>query len=249
MGYPFPEINSDHIYKKTFLKDVSVFVEFETDDFKSIDPEAFADYLKSEFGIIPKDILDVMIPLPQSVVTEDEKILFSFDRNTVELKIKFPVYNRFSVLLSFLPKVTKYLDVCKASQLKNVRITKFNELHYSSNSHDFVIENAMNGIFDSKLQQWDKFKTPCFSNLPRWERKVTFEDDSKRQSVSMIYGYSQDDANIKRGSLTLKTIVDSTEKISPQNLKNQLEDLNILADRAFRWSVTDEIIKNMDSHE
>lgn len=245
MAYTFPEIKRQ-IFNWTFLKDVSISFNFNLPE-KEINLPALSLFFENTFSLkgISPDELNTGI----RVQSEDKCVCFDFFHNKLDLKIRFPLYKDFSVMLSWLPTIKNYFEALDITEVSQLSIRKYNELSYSFPEGHGDVSIAMKEIFSNSLLG-DSFDNVAqsFRNLNRWERKMAITDEITNSAVNIIYGFCEKNNLPNSGALTLTTIVHSLNSSTKiVNLKSRLEDLNQIIDRAFRWCVTDGIINKMQA--
>lgn len=252
MTYPFPEIDSTHIYARTFLQDVTVSLWFNpqltTDDAN----KRFADFSKQTFGLKDKNDKELKGYGDEGtpkIESSDGTVSFVFYIDSIVLRVKYPVYKQFDSIIPFIPIVEKYLSLLEVLEIKQMRISKFNEIKYNYQSDSISINQAMRGIFSNTIMGWNDFKNPDFSNVARWERKIVFNDDASNTNSIITYGFSQNESDTRKGVLTLRISVDTYDINDMSCLEEGLKKCNHIADSAFQWSVSSSILKEMERNE
>lgn len=250
MSYPFPEIDHERIYPKTFLKDVSVYVSFPSDTEPQNYNESIKHYFSSEFNVSEKSELEIDkidSPTGLKIASSDEYVIFTFFRSAILLKVKFPAYRSFKDISVFFTKLLNFIKIFHVSELISVRITKYNELQFNCQKDSFPIKEIMGHIFSEPLIREVDPDVPNLSKHPRLERVVNFNDSDPDTKVNITYGYVRNDINPQSGALTLKTSVENKHMMDPNNFESKLVNFNHLVDRVFHWCVTKEILDQMSN--
>mgnify|MGYP001108439992 CR=1 FL=1 len=247
MSFPFPEIER-RIFSWTFLKDVSLVFEFQLSP-ERVNPEALAILFKNVFSF--EGIAFNNIEKGLSIQNGDKNIFFGFNRNNLTLKLRFPLYKEFGTALEWLPFIQKYLETLGVGELNQLSIVKYNELEYTLKSNNVDVSLAMREIFSKNLlDEVYETDSKTFSSLNRWERKKSIEDQDTQSRVNISYGFCEKDGTANTGALTLKTVVSTlAQSINVSELRERLNEMNHIIDRAFRWCVSDSIIMQMQGKQ
>lgn len=252
MSYPFPEIERNRLYAKTFLRDVTITLWFHS-RVDCMDANCrFAAFCQEIFGLKDSDFSELKRYGEEGaprIVSSDGLVAFVFGIDALLLKIKYPLYKKFDDIQNFISIARKYLSILEVKDLTQLRISKFNEINYNYQSDVISIDQVMRGLFSNNLMEWDGFKHPDFTGVARWERKVVLNDDANNTNTTITYGFAKDESDSRKGSLTLKIGVDAYDINDTKELDNMLEDCNHIVDRTFRWSASDSILKEMEKNE
>lgn len=252
MTYPFPEIEPNHIYARTFLRDVSITLQF---SIKLSENDA-----NLRFNIFCKEIFHLDNANfswlkrygeegAPKIESSDGMISFIFYIDAIHFKVKYPAYKQFGNIANYFTIAKKYISLLEVKEVSQLRITKFNEIQYNYQSDVVSIEQVMRGIFSKEILEWESFKNPDFTDVARWERKIVFSDSSDNTNALVTYGFSQSDSDMRKGSLTLKISVVSYDISNLSHLDDVLRDCNQIVDRGFYWSASDSILKEMDKND
>ena len=242
-SYPFPPVKRK-VYPKTFLKDVRLFVKFERRDFEKVDKEAIRDFFSSFKGA---GLDGSTLPDGIQVMTEDECIKLNFTLESFFVVVRQKLYKSFETIMQFLGAAKEYCRILNVDGIVSLSVTKFNELNFQLSAPDFPIEKVMEGVYSPDLLSEIVIDT-SFAGLTRWEKGKTYEDLEESQTRFFIEcGFTRKDDDVKKGSLTLKTRIETANRIvKPEELSSQAEELNKILDNAFHWCVLDSIIKKME---
>lgn len=249
MSYPFPEIEYK-VYAKTFLKDVSVFVSFPEIELDKKLEDDLRTYFSEEFNVSGEAGFEndkINSPEGLKIGSSDEYVIFSFLRDAALLKVKFPAYRSFDDISRFFPKLLGYMNILGVSDLITLRITKFNELHFDYKNDSFPIKEIMGHIFSSPLMKEVNLDLHDLSVHPRLERNIDFCDEESCTKANITYGYAKNDFKPKSGSLTLKTSIENTNRLSLSDFENEIARYNNLVDRAYHWCITEDILNSMSN--
>lgn len=243
---PLPFGNPEpHALKQTFLKDVTIIVRYISDveDLSSADLNRFA---KERFGL---EIFKDWQGQEEIVMSADHLIKFSFLKDEIKIRLRYPHYKKFDDILKFLPYTDEFLSLRKAKSITEIAIVKYNEINYTLPNESLTARNAMNDLFSEGLMKdADIFDMPDsdFNNLTRWEKKVFFNEENLDVEVDIVYGFSVNPEDSNRGTLILKPSV--TRKFIDLNLDNltpELKSLNRVVFQAFHWSIKQEIFSRL----
>lgn len=248
MSFPFPEIER-RIYPWTFLKDVRVRFYFEP--VPEFDRKALDELLERNFGVEATSDLDFNIDHGIKIESREEDLCFNFEWDVFELKVRFPLYKSFDNIIQWIPLIKDYFKVRRINRFTSLAVGKFNELPYSLGENErLTVADAMREIFSGNLLD-DEFdeESRGFGQLKRWEKKKHYINADSSLRTDFVFGFSGKNENSSKGVLTLLTIVSTAGvDVSLIDITECLSNMNIVADRAFHWSVTRSIIDKMEGN-
>lgn len=237
MAYPFAPARRE-VFKKTFLRHVLLHISFEpvgeVEDFA----DQLACFVSERFKkVIGEDELKDEVGL----VSDDKTVGFLFSREKVVLRLQYPGYKNFEMVLHLLPYLTDYVKAMGVKSPLTVSIIKFNELAFKIPNGNPDIDSAMRAIFSKEL-----LGDAVFNNGDsRCEKDRRFEDETTNSHVRLTYGFKLDDMDPGKGSLVLKSTIMKEMPDLDSVTDENLYALNDLLDGAFQWSVKEEVLTNM----
>lgn len=244
---PLPFGNPEpHALKQTFLKDVTIVVRYDSacDVCQSDELTKFAN---DRFNL---DIFKDWQGQEEVVMSSDNLVKFSFLKDEVKIRLRYPLYKRFDNILQYLPYMDDFLSARKAKSISEITIVKYNEINYTLPPNDSLsAQNAMTDFFsEALLKNADviDMQESDFKNLTRWEKKAFYNDDDEGLNVCIVYGFAVNPEDTCRGSLILKPSVSRRfQNLSVGNLTPELKSLNRVVFQAFHWSIKQEIFSKL----
>ena len=237
MGYPFATARRE-VFKKTFLRHVLLYISFElVGDGKDF-ADGLARFVSERFN---KTVREDELKEEVGLVSDDKTVSFLFSHGRTALRLQYPGYKNFEMVLRLLPFLKDYIEAIGVNTPLQVSIIKFNELEFQTPKGISDVDNAMRAIFSDEL-----LGDAVFNNGDsRCEKDKIFEDEESQSHLRITYGFKLDDMKPNKGSLVLKSTI---TKVMPD--VNGLTDenlyaLNDLLDGAFQWSVKKEVLTNM----
>lgn len=237
MAYPFAPARRE-VFRKTFLRHVLLHISFapvgEAEGFADLLVRFVSERFKKDYG---KDELKEEVGL----VSEDETVGFLFSRDKAVLRLQYPGYKNFEMVLHLLPYLTDYVKAMGVKTPLTVSIIKFNELEFKIPNGKPDIDNAMRAIFSDEL-----LGNTVFNNGDsRCEKDKHFEDEESNSHIRLAYGFKLDDMDASKGSLVLKSTITKELPDLDSITNDNLYTLNDLLDGAFQWCVKEEVLTNM----
>lgn len=238
MAYPFTPVPRE-VFKKTFLRDVLLCVSYtpiaDTDAYVN----GLAEFVSSHYNKkLDKDKFNGGIGL----ISEDNNRSIYFSSERTALRMRYPGYKSFDIILKNMSNITDYLKAFVVDAQLTVYIIKFNEMTYEfKRDTQLDIESAMRAVFSRELIG----DVNIDREAVRWEKEIQFDDDETQTIMRLTYGYKKDDLNPNRGSLILKSSISFDVANATEITEERLSPLNELLDSAFHWCVNDDVIKNM----
>ena len=241
MDYQFPQVPYK-VYSKTFLKDVHLVFKFATvhpDEILIADAKR---YFETSFnGVILNDV-DLSEGL--NIKSTDELVWFDFRWDKLTICMKSPMYKSFELTLVVMEFALEFFKVIGITTVANLIFYKFNELSYNV-ERNVEVSSIMKQIFSNDLL---KKMTPedevAQKNLSRWEKQISYSDDESQFVIE--FGFSRTTKESNRGTLTLKTQIESKDVVHVNDIENTLRKFNQVLDNAFHWCILSEIIKEME---
>lgn len=237
MAYPFASARRE-VFKKTFLRHVLLHISFtpvgEDENFTDLLASFVSKRFKKEYG---KDELKEEVGL----ISDDKTVGFLFSRDKTVLRLQYPGYKNFEMVLHLLPYLKEYIATMGIKAPLNVSIIKFNELEFKIPNGMPDIDNAMRAIFSDTL-----LGNTVFNNGDsRCEKDKYFDDEDSNSHIRLTYGFKLDDMDSSKGSLVLKSTI-TKELLDLDGITDDnLNALNDLLDGAFQWSVKEDVLTNM----
>lgn len=237
MAYPFAPARRE-VFKKTFLRHVLLHISFEpvggVDDFADL----LARFVSERFKkVIDEDELKEEVGL----ISDDKTVGFLFSREKSVLRLQYPGYKNFEMVLHLLPYLTDYVKAMGVMSPLTVSIIKFNELEFKIPNGKPDIDSAMRAIFSKDL-----LGNTVFNNGDsRCEKDKHFEDEATLSHIRLTYGFKLNDMDSSKGSLVLKSTITKELPDLDGITDENLYALNDLLDGAFQWSVKEEVLTNM----
>lgn len=237
MAYPFAPARRE-VFKKTFLRHVLLNISFapvgEGKDFA----DGLARFVSERFG---KSVREDEMKEEIGLISDDKTVSFLFSQGRTALRLQYPVYKNFEMVLHLLPYLTDYVKTMGVKLPLTVSIIKFNELAFKIPNGKPDIDSAMHAIFSNEL-----LGDTVFNNGDsRCEKDKHFEDEATHSHIRLTYGFKLDDMDSSKGSLVLKSTI--TKELPDLNgiTDENLYALNDLLDGAFQWSVKEDVLINM----
>lgn len=245
--YPFPK-HQHEVFPLTFLKVVAVSIYFDDINVSEkckILQKFFKDKFDLEYSESRILNLSSQDEKPIVISNKEKTITFDFHKNCVRLGIKTPVYNSFKNIEDHLPIISEFLSLTDISTIIKTVVFKANELSYSIPASS-NLDNAITQIFSKELLEEGNYNFQEIEDkkLASLEKNVIFVDNVSRTITTLVFGFSSL-TNKDKGKLILKTLVENNESFESRDLDKNLLDINSIADDAFRWSVTPDVIKAM----
>lgn len=237
MAYPFATARRE-VFKKTFLRHVLLYITFDPVDEDKTFADGLARFVSERFN---KTVQEDELKEEVGLVSDDKTVSFLFSQSGTALRLQYPGYKNFEMVLRLLPYLKDYIEVIGVNTPLQVSIIKFNELEFQTPKGISDVDNAMRAIFSDEL-----LGDVVFNNGDsRCEKDKTFEDEESQSHLRITYGFKLDDMKPNKGSLVLKsTITKALPDVNGLTDEN-LYALNDLLDGAFQWSVKKEVLTNM----
>lgn len=250
MAFPFPKLKRE-IFPKTFLKSFSVCF-----DYEPVKRDIVAEtkqFFKEKFNFT--DIDKSAIIQGVEVRSQDDLIRFSFKLDTVEVRLKFPVYKHFEKAKLWFRYLIDFLEVMQIEEIKSLTITKKNLLSFQLNEHQ-KIKEAMKQVFSDELLQegfvgnssYDR-ESDTFDTLPKWQKSIVFNDDYFASQFTIDYGFIKKVGRENEGEFVLTNTLSSCAHCVTQEILSRMSLLNEVMDNEFCWCIKETIIDKMRETE
>lgn len=238
MAYPFNPAKRE-IFKKTFLRDVVVYITFLPIDNRDSFVNRVISFMSKSFDkTIEKEKVNDGI----NIISEDENVNFYFLNERTILRMRYPAYQSFDMALHLLPVLKNYLNTIGVNSSLSVSISKFNKLDFEMNNGNPIdIDAAMHAIFSDELLEDTSFD----NEDSRCEKDKLMEDEDSHTRIRLTYGFKKDEVQKNKGSLIYKSAITYEFNSVDEIADNKLNEMNDLLDGAFQWSVKDAVILNM----
>lgn len=244
MTYPFKPVEH-RIYKKTFLKDVKVIVEFSQVDFSKVNRQ-FLEGFFSLFSGAKVDCDKFVKDQRVSIVSEDHNIEFVFCSDYAEAKLCTPLYTCFDNAKQFWNKIQIYLENLGVKHLKRLIVRKYSALYFKSDTADYNVRSVMNNVFCKDLMTFIPTEINTDSSLNSLEKTWSQDDDTTKTSFNVVFGIKKSDSVDRNDRLTLITSLESKDNpFDTTELMNRIEKYNKTLYDAFHWCVKENIITKM----
>lgn len=237
MAYPFATARRE-VFKKTFLRHVLLYITFDPVDEDKNFADGLARFVSERFN---KTVQEDELKEEVGLVSDDKTVSFLFSQWRTALRLQYPGYKNFEMVLHLLPYLKDYVRTMGVKTPLTVSIIKFNELEFKTPKGKPDIDNAMHAIFSSNL-----LGDAVFNNGDsRCEKNKYFEDEVSQSHIRLTYGFKLDDMDSSKGSLVLKSTITTEISGVDAMTDENLYSLNDLLDGAFQWSVKEEVLTNM----
>lgn len=244
MSYPFAPI--EHcLYKKTFLKDVRVVIEFPQADFSQVEKEKIWDFFDKFSGanVDPEIFLEKQ---GISIFSEDHSLEFKFTSGSAEAKMSTPAYSSFDTAKDFWNLLPLYLESIKVSEVSRLIVRKYSALYFKSNTADYDVKKFMDEVFCEDLMKLIPDDRNSYKALNSLEKTWSKDDAETGTCFTVVFGIKKSDTVDKNDKLTLVTSVESkNEMFKRTEIMDRIEKYNKILFDAFHWCVNSEIIEKM----
>ena len=244
MAYPFGQI--EHCtYKKTFLKDVRVAVEFpKVVEQSKVDMDALRDFFMQFTNETVN--LEGLSDTERATFCSDNAIALKFGWDYAEVTLCTPTYSSFEASMPYWQWLIKYLSILGVSSINRLVVRKYSALYFKSDTEDYNIRSFMSEVFCKDLMQLIPTNINSYKALNSLEKTWSVDDDESGTTFTTVFGIKKTDFFDKHDKLTLVNSIESKDGEFPvADLMNRMEKYNKILFDAFHWFVKEDIIEKM----
>lgn len=244
MAYPFEQI--EHCtYKKTFLKDVRVAVEFPKVEPSKVDMDALREFF-TQFTNEVVNLDGIFANERATFCSKDNAIALKFGLDYSEVTLCTPTYSSFEASMPYWQWLIKYLGILGVNNVTRLVVRKYSALYFKSNTADYNIRSFMSEVFCKDLMQLIPTNIGSYKALNSLEKTWTAKDEDSKTVFTTVFGIKKTDFFDRHDKLTLVNSIESTDGTFPvDDLLNRMEKYNKILFDAFHWCVKEDIIEKM----